>query len=90
MVSVAGQYHSGKSFLCNRFVGKMRAFELAKSQDDTCTKGIWMWSELIPVKDDLDILLLDTEGFSAPGSSFDIDVKLFAITVLLSSKLIYN
>ena len=90
VVTVAGPYHSGKSFLCNRYVGKMEAFALAKSQDTSCTKGIWMWSELIPSKEDIDILLLDTEGFNSPGSSFDIDVKIFAFSTLLSSKLIYN
>ena len=33
VLTVAGAFHSGKSFLCNRFLGKMQAFEIAKSQD---------------------------------------------------------
>ena len=55
-----------------------------------------MWSELIPVKTPsghdvgVDILLLDAEGLDAPGRGYDIVVKMFAMTILLSSNLIYN
>lgn len=30
VVTVAGPHHTGKSFLCNLIVGKMKAFEVAK------------------------------------------------------------
>jgi hypothetical protein len=51
-----------------------------------------MWSELIPVpgNDQIDILLLDTEGLNSPKRSYDIDVKLFALSLLLSSNFVYN
>ena len=73
----------------------MNGFDVASSQE-TCTKGIWMWSELIPVKNpdgtdsSTDILLLDTEGLHSPSRSYDIDVKIFALTILLSSNFVYN
>ena len=73
----------------------MNGFAVASSEE-TCTKGIWMWSELIPVinpngtDSGTDILLLDTEGLTSPSRSYDIDVKIFALTILLSSNLVYN
>jgi len=66
------------------------------SSEQTCTKGIWMWIELIPVTNadgtdsGTDILLLDTEGLNSPSRSYDIDVKIFALTILLSSNFVYN
>lgn len=57
-----------------------------------------MWSELLTRKikdkdgneDEIDVLVLDTEGLNSPSRSFDVDVKLFTLTVLLSSTLVYN
>lgn len=36
------------------------------------------------------VIALDTEGFFSPESNDDYDAKLFAITTLLSSSLVYN
>jgi hypothetical protein len=63
----------------------MQAFKMAEG-----TSGIWMWSELIPADGDTDILLLDTEGLNSPERSYDIDVKLFTLSILLSSNFVYN
>lgn len=55
-----------------------------------------MWSELLPIlnpdgKDTgVDLLLLDCEGLGSKSRSFDLDVKVFALTVLLSSNLVFN
>ena len=70
----------------------MKAFEVAKGDDAPGTDGIWMWSELleIPGNGEVDILLLDTEGLNSPIRSYDIDVKLFALSILLSSNFVYN
>jgi hypothetical protein len=38
----------------------------------------------------LRVLFLDTEGLSAPGNTADYDAKVFAVSTLLSSHLIYN
>lgn len=68
----------------------MKAFEVAKDEDAPGTNGIWMWSELIQVPGEVDVLLLDTEGLNSPIRSYDIDVKLFALSILLSSNFVYN
>jgi len=55
-----------------------------------------MWSELIPMKtldgkdSDVDILLLDSEGLGSSGRSYDVAVKMFALSIILSSNFIYN
>ena len=71
----------------------MRGFKLNENEG---TRGIWMWNELIPVIDEegrateTDILILDTEGLHSPNRSFDIDVKIFSLSLLLSSNFVYN
>lgn len=55
-----------------------------------------MWPDLIPLKDKegqdtgIDLLLLDSEGLQSKSRSFDFDVKLFALNILLSSTLLFN
>ena len=73
----------------------MKAFQLG-GYGEIGTNGIWMWSELIPITDKegkdtgVDILLIDTEGLGQKHRSFDLDVKIFTLTILLSSNLVYN
>jgi len=53
---------------------------------DPCTKGIWMSSSILE-REDMAVILLDTEGMDAPQSDQNIDgeVGLFVIlTILLS------
>lgn len=55
-----------------------------------------MLDKLIPLKDSkgedtgTDLIILDAEGLNASRRGFDVDVKMFAVVVLLSSKLVYN
>ena len=55
-----------------------------------------MWSELIPAKgttsqdSDVDILLLDCEGLGSEERGFDVATKIFALSIILSSNLVYN
>ncbi|XP_059300874.1 uncharacterized protein LOC132053065 [Lycium ferocissimum] len=93
-VAVIGPYRSGKSFLLNQLlslscnegfgVGHMR---------DTKTKGIWIWGT--PIELDIDgvktsVFYLDTEGFESVGKSNVYDDRIFALSTVLSSVLIYN
>ena len=49
-----------------------------------------MWSEPIPLSETTDALLLDCEGLNGGDRSYDIDVKLFVLSLLLSSQLVFN
>lgn len=92
IISVAGPYRSGKSFLMNRALGQMRGFDIG-STVQSCTKGVWIWNQPIIDANDEDenvTLLIDTEGLFSSERSTDTDLKLFALTILLSSSFIYN
>ena len=55
-----------------------------------------MWDQLVPLKNEkgedtgTDLIILDAEGLNTSRRGFDVDVKMFAVVVLLSSQLIYN
>ena len=61
VVAIAGPYRTGKSFLANRLLGQSQGFEIG-STTQACTKGIWMWNRGVQVKEDVQMLVLDTEG----------------------------
>jgi GTPase SAR1 family protein len=92
VICVAGLYRTGKSYLLNRLLGRQEAFEIGPTIN-SCTKGIWIWSEPIYLKErNIKVLLIDTEGL---GSAFEdrnetIDMEIFCLGVLLSSLFIYN
>lgn len=88
-IVIVGPYRTGKSFIANRFLGKMKGFEIGSSVQ-SCTKGIWIWNQPINISDDTEALLLDTEGLYATDQHFDIDQKIFMLSVLLSSVFIFN
>lgn len=100
VVTFCGPLSTGKSYLCNKVLGtsysspKDTAFQVSgssKGVDQPCTDGIMMWDKLIPLTDakgqdtGIDLIILDAEGLSSSRRGFDIDVKMFAVVILLSS-----
>jgi len=49
-----------------------------------------MWSRPLRVNEDTDALVLDCQGLNEEGSNYELDVKLFTLSLLLSSQLIFN
>jgi hypothetical protein len=49
-----------------------------------------MWNKLVPLSDDVDALLLDTEGLGSTDRTFEVDIKIFALSILLSSVFVFN
>ena len=92
VICVAGLYRTGKSYLINRLLGRQSGFDVGPTTN-SCTKGLWIWSEPILVEEkNMSVILMDTEGL---GSAFEdrnesIDMEIFCLSMLLSSFFIYN
>ncbi|KAI9224730.1 guanylate-binding protein [Blastocladiella britannica] len=97
VVTVAGLYRTGKSYVLNRLAGSNRGFAVG-SLVEPCTQGIYMWiihdppPELAALRKspNMTLLLLDTEGLGSFTKSKQYDVKIFTLAVLLSSLFCYN
>lgn len=90
--TIIGKFRSGKSYLLNKLMNlkPKRGFIVSPSVN-ACTRGIWIWSRpLVVEKQNLEIFFADTEGLDAPGKDQDLDSKLFALAVMISSYFIYN
>lgn len=94
MVAVVGKFHSGKSFLMNQLMGKSTGFGIGPSVQPK-TMGIWMWGQPMVFRSSragtkINVIFLDTEGFAANNITENYDAKVFAVSTLLSSHLLYN
>ena len=96
-VVVIGPYRSGKSFLLNQLLGVPcdEGFGVGHTRK-TETKGVWMWSEptvvmsSAPGKPPTSVVYVDTEGFEATGMSDAYDDRIFALSSIVASVLVYN
>ncbi|XP_053124687.1 guanylate-binding protein 1-like [Hemicordylus capensis] len=90
VVAIVGLYRTGKSYLMNRLAGKRRGFCLGATVQGQ-TKGIWMWCLPHPHRPDHTLVLLDTEGLGdVQKGNTQNDAWVFALSILLSSTLVYN
>ena len=96
VISIVGKYRTGKSFFTNRVLlnhhGK-GGFSVGPTVNP-CTKGLWIWNTPLksdnPDFPDMDIFLIDTEGFGGTDENVNHDSRIFLFSLLLSSFFIYN
>ena len=96
VVAVVGKYRTGKSFLLNRIILKTegeQGFGVGPSINP-CTKGLWIWSNPIKVKnadgEEVSVLIVDSEGLGAFDEDANHDTRIFLLALLLSSMFVYN
>ena len=86
IISVLGPEKSEKTYFSNLLIGDKDAFDNSKS---TC--GIHMWGQPIAHGENIDLLVLDTEGlYKSSNEKTSYDKQVFTLCCLLSSIMIYN
>ena len=91
VIVFAGPCRTGKSFLANRYLAKMRGFKVGHDlMQGTTTSGVWLWSETVQVSEECEALVLDCEGLNSEDRSYEVDVKIFALCMLLASQFVFN
>ncbi len=94
IISVAGMYRTGKSYLLNRMLlNQSSGFGVGPSINP-CTKGLWMWNKTIPAHtpegQSINCIIIDTEGIGATDEDHNHDNKIMTLAILLSSYFIFN
>lgn len=93
VVTIAGPCRKGKSYIISKAFDQGEVFPLGHLLDPE-TMGIWMW--VVPQKftdrngREFTVVLLDSEGIDAVTAENRDDHKIFTLSVLLGSVLIYN
>ncbi|EFJ48035.1 hypothetical protein VOLCADRAFT_60759, partial [Volvox carteri f. nagariensis] len=96
-VVVIGPYRSGKSFTLNQLLGVPcnQGFGVGHTRS-TETKGIWLWGKPVSRGGGAGggpgdgLLYVDTEGFESTGKANSYDDRIFALSAMMASLLIYN
>ena len=95
VLGIVGKQKTGKSYLANRILQDSKLGSVSSGISHTIkpgTRGIWVHKEPIFLESqpDTPILLLDSEGLGCPDNDANYDARIFMITLLLSSTIVYN
>lgn len=87
-------YRTGKSYLLNRLLlSRSDGFGVGPTVNP-CTKGLWIWGKPLngttSTGESCSILVVDSEGLGALDEDSTHDIRIFSLTILLTSCFIYN
>ena len=78
VISVAGMYRTGKSYLLNRIILDRKQGFGVGSTIQACTKGLWVWGQPIIGKtlegETINVIVVDTEGLAALDEDSNHDI----------------
>ena len=83
ILSINGIPESGKSFLGNSLIGKMKGFKCEN------TKGLWVWGKPINLENGSKLLIFDSQGLNKKDRD-SISHKIYILNILISNYIIYN
>eukprot|EP00929_Paragymnodinium_shiwhaense_P071108 TRINITY_DN36125_c0_g1_i1.p1 TRINITY_DN36125_c0_g1~~TRINITY_DN36125_c0_g1_i1.p1 ORF type:complete len:1077 (-),score=344.91 TRINITY_DN36125_c0_g1_i1:211-3441(-) len=90
VVSIVGQQRGGKSTLMNLLHGRrLTGFQMGHYLDPK-TSGLWVWARPHPWKENVTVLLVDSEGLDSPNVPEHYNWLLSALTLLLSDVFMYQ
>lgn len=93
VISVCGLFRTGKSSMLNWLMGSELHFKIG-STINRCTRGIWVYGKtdatLLSNGEYGKVLVLDTEGIGSTSSDINYDSKIFSLSLLICSTLVYN
>ena len=96
LACIVGKYRTGKSYLINRVLLERTngdGFKVGPTVNP-CTKGLWIWNKTIKSKtadkEEMDIIVMDCEGFGGMDENNNHDTRIFLFALLLSSCFVYN
>ena len=90
LVSIAGRYRTGKSFLLNSLCQTTGSSFTVGDTTTACTKGLHIRKTPLQASPTLTTFAIDTEGISSLSANEDHDVKILSLALLLSSCFLYN
>ena len=94
MITIAGVYRSGKSYLVNRLLRNKHNGFATGSSVQPVTRGLSLWGRPIPAQDEdgneFVYLAVDSEGVGSCEQEAKYDIKILMLVFLMSSTVIYN